>query len=171
MRRVLACLAFLCAACGDREGGVPRVPQVGEPAPAYAARTVDGRPVSLAELRGKTVLLNVWATWCHPCRKELPDLERLHRAHAARGLELVGVSVDEAGQEAAVRDFAREHGVTYPIWLDPGERVSSTFATIGVPSTFLIGPDGTLLWKHVGPVKADDPELVRLLQRSLAAGG
>lgn len=142
-------------------------PVVGEPAPAYAARTADGNPISLADLRGQTVLLNVWATWCHPCRDELPDLQRLHEANAARGLRIVGVSVDAAGQEAEVVAFAREYGVTYDVWLDPKESVSSTFRTIGVPSTFLIAPDGTLLWRHVGPVKADDPELTRLLGQTL----
>ena len=157
--------ALVLAAC--REGGAPRVPQGGDEAPAYAAESIDGKPVSLAGLRGSPVLLNVWATWCIPCRQELPDLQKLHEENAARGLVIVGVSVDVAGQEADVREFAREHGVTYPIWLDPQERVSSAFATVGVPTTVLIGPDGTLLWRHVGPVKADDPELRRLIEQSL----
>ena len=159
-------LAALAAACDGVKP--PRVPQAGDPAPVYAAVTIDGKPVSLADFRGQAVLLNVWATWCHPCREELPDLQRLHQANAARGLRIVGVSVDEAGQEAEVREFAREHGVTYDLWLDPSEKVSSTFATVGVPTTVLIGPDGMLLWRHVGPVKADDPELVRLIEQALA---
>ena len=164
---LLAAGVLALGGCGG-EGG-PRVPQPGDPAPAYAAKSMDGREVSLAGMRGSAVLLNVWATWCHPCREELPDLERLHQAHAARGLKIVGVSVDQSGQEKAVADFVREHGVTYDIWLDPRETVSSTFATVGVPTTVLIGPDGTLLWRHVGPVKADDPELNRLIQQALAA--
>ncbi|HEU0054005.1 MAG TPA: TlpA disulfide reductase family protein [Longimicrobium sp.] len=149
-------------------GGIVRAPQVGEPAPAYAAKTVAGQEVTLASMRGKPVLLNVWATWCHPCREELPDLERLHQAHAARGLRIVGVSIDAAGQEKEVADFAREYGVTYDLWLDPDDRVSSVFASVGVPTTVLIGPDGTLLWRHLGPVKADDPELLKALEQALA---
>ena len=166
VRQVLLAAAALAAAGCE---GAPRAPQVGEPAPAYAAVTADGKPVSLEDLRGRPVLLNVWATWCHPCREELPDLQRLHETHSAQGLRIVGVSVDEAGQEASVQRFAREHGVTYDLWLDPGERVASAFATVGVPTTVLIAPDGTLLWRHVGPVKADDPELTRLLQQALAS--
>jgi len=166
--RLAVVAAVACTAASACEGG-PRIPQVGDAAPEYAARTLEGRPVSLARLRGSVVLLNVWATWCHPCREELPDLQRLHRAHAARGLRVVGVSVDEPGEAAAVRDFAREYGVTYAIWLDPAQDVSSTFATVGVPTTVLVGKDGTLLWRHVGPVRADDPELQRLLADALAA--
>jgi cytochrome c biogenesis protein CcmG/thiol:disulfide interchange protein DsbE len=164
-------ISLALAACdgGKGGGGIPRVSQVGEPAPAYEAKTIAGEPASLAALRGKPVLLNVWATWCHPCREELPDLERLHQANAARGLRIVGVSIDEAGLEREVADFARDYGVTYELWLDPDNRVSSTFAAVGVPITVLIGPDGTLLWRHLGPVKADDPELTRLIEQSLGA--
>lgn len=157
------------AACGEG----PRGPvQVGEAAPEYGAVALEGGgAVSLAELRGKPVLLNVWATWCHPCREELPDLQRLHQEKGPKGLRVVGVSIDERGQGDEVRDFLKEFGVTYAIWLDPAEQVSTTFSTLGVPSTFLIGPDGTLLWKHLGPVKASDPELNRLIDQALAGGG
>jgi cytochrome c biogenesis protein CcmG/thiol:disulfide interchange protein DsbE len=79
--------------------------------------------------------------------------------------------VDNRADRAAVADFAREYGMTYAVWLDPDERVSSTFRTLGVPSTFLIGRDGTILWKHVGPVNAQDPRLVRLLGEALAVPG
>jgi peroxiredoxin len=158
--------ASVLAVCGCEGHGVP---QVGDAAPEYGAATLDGKPISLADLRGKTVLLNVWATWCHPCRAEMPDLQRLHQANAARGLHLVGVTVDDAGTDVEIRYFMEEFGVTYDVWHDPSQDVSSTFATVGVPTTFLIGKDGTILWKHVGPVKADDPELNRILDQELAA--
>jgi thiol-disulfide isomerase/thioredoxin len=161
---VIAASALAVAGC---EGG--GVPSVGDAAPAYAAATVDGKPVSLEGLRGRTVLLNVWATWCHPCRAEMPDLERLHQANAARGLHLVGVTVDDAGMTGEIRDFIQEFGVTYDIWHDPSQDVASTFATVGVPTTFLISREGKLLWKHVGPLKSDDPELNRLLDQELGA--
>jgi thiol-disulfide isomerase/thioredoxin len=160
--------ALLLAACGDRAGGPP---QVGERVPDYAAVALEGgAPVALAELRGSPVLLNVWATWCKPCQKEMPDLQRLHASHGPRGLRIVGVSVDEGGQEADVREFLRGYGVTYTNWLDPAEKVMNAFYTQGVPSTFLIGRDGTLLWKHLGPLRSDDAELNRLLDRALAEG-
>jgi peroxiredoxin len=167
-RRVAAAaLVAVLAACGGEGKSV--VPTVGKPAPEYAATTLEGAPASLAGLRGRPVLLNVWATWCHPCREELPDLERLHQTLSPRGLAVVGVSIDDSGTGAAeVRDFARRYGVTYPLWRDPDQQVMSTFRAVGVPGTYLIGADGTLLWKHVGPVKADDPELGRVLEAALA---
>jgi thiol-disulfide isomerase/thioredoxin len=162
-------LAALLLACSAAER--PATSDVGKPAPAYAAVTLDGDSVSLAALRGKVILLNIWATWCHPCREEIPVLQRLHQAYAGRGLALVGVSVDARGEEAKVRDFARSFGMTYPIWHDPDERASATFLAIGVPATYLIGRDGTLLWRHVGPVREGDPKLKRALERALEAEG
>ncbi len=162
-----AALLLALAACGAEGRVAP--PEVGNPAPAYAAAGMAGDSVSLAALRGRVVLLNVWATWCHPCREEIPALQQLHERWGPRGLELVGVSVDNRADRPAVAEFARDYGMTYAVWLDPDERVSSTFRTLGVPSTFLIGRDGTILWKHVGPVNAGDPQLVRLLGEALAA--
>jgi peroxiredoxin len=154
------------AAASDGGAGPARV-EVGWPVPAYTARTLEGQPTALAALRGRPVLLNVWATWCHPCREEIPALETLHRRHSWQGLQVVGVSVDAAGEEGAIRDFARQFGMTYPIWLDPDDQVSTTFLLVGVPATFLIAKDGTLLWRHVGPIRTDDPTLTEALARAL----
>jgi cytochrome c biogenesis protein CcmG, thiol:disulfide interchange protein DsbE len=163
----LVALLLLLSGCGagDRRFGPV---QVGDAAPAYAARTLAGEPATLAGYRGRPVLLNVWATWCHPCREEIPALEVLHREYAPAGLAVVGVSIDQGGQDAQIRDFLAEYGASYPVWLDPAGDVQSTFSTIGVPTTYLIGPTGTVLWKHVGPVRDDDPELRRLIEASLA---
>jgi cytochrome c biogenesis protein CcmG, thiol:disulfide interchange protein DsbE len=158
-------LILLLAGCEAARGGPP---QVGDPAPAYEAVTLEGaQPVSLQGLRGSPVLLNVWATWCHPCRREMPDLQRLHRERGPAGLRVIGVSIDERGQEDAIRGFLREFGVSYPIWLDPDDRISPTFALIGVPGTYLFGPDGTLLWSRMGPISAEDPGLLRALDTAL----
>ncbi|HUF25969.1 MAG TPA: TlpA disulfide reductase family protein [Gemmatimonadaceae bacterium] len=141
---------------------------IGRPAPAYAARSLAGDSVSLAAHAGEVVLLNVWATWCLPCRDEIPALQRLHERHQADGLRIVGVSVDSHADGERIGAFARDFGVTYAIWLDPDDRVAQTFLTVGVPTTFLIGRDGTLLWRHTGPVRDDDPALLALLGRALA---
>ncbi|HEU0300037.1 MAG TPA: TlpA disulfide reductase family protein [Longimicrobium sp.] len=167
--RLLAILpaALLLAACGDAKTGGPV--KVGAEAPAYAAETLDGERAALAHLRGRPVLLNVWATWCHPCRQEIPALEQLHRTYAPRGLQVIGVSIDQGDQEQGIREFLQEFGASYPIWLDPDGEIQAAYSTMGVPNTFLIGPDGRILWKHVGPVTADNAELVRLIERSLPA--
>ena len=167
----LAVLAGLVAAatgaCERAERGAPV--QIGQPAPAYGTRSIDGDSVSLAGQRGKVVLFNIWATWCIPCREELPALQRLHERYASQGLSLVGVSVDARGEEENVRDFARRYGITYPIWLDPDERAPGLFLAVGVPATYLIGRDGTLLWRRIGPVRDDDPTLRRALEQALRA--
>lgn len=162
-------LALVLAACrsGGEQGAIVAV---GAPVPAYSTTTLAGDSASLASLRGKVVLLNIWATWCHPCREEIPVLQKLHETHAARGLELVGVSVDVGGAEAEIRSFAKDFRMTYPIWLDPAERVSSLFMAVGVPATYLVDRDGVLRWRHVGPVKEGDPALAKALEAALAGG-
>lgn len=125
--------------------------------------------MSLESLRGKPVLLNVWATWCHPCRDEIPELQRLYDRYRGRGLELVGVSVDAVGDEEAIKAFARRYDMTYPIWRDPNENVSTSFLVIGVPATFLIDRGGVLRWKKTGPIGASDTTLTAAIERALAS--
>ena len=151
MRRWLLLAALVGAACS--RGEAPARVEVGIEAPAYAARNLQGDSVSLALLRGKPVLLNVWATWCLPCKEEIPFLEKLHGEHAARGLQIVGVSIDARGDEDKIESFARDFRMTYPIWRDPDERVNARFLAIGVPSTYLIDRDGVLRWKHLGTLR------------------
>lgn len=155
---------------GDRADASSATPvAIGAPAPAYAATTVAGAPAALADLRGRVVLLNIWATWCKPCRQEMPALDTLERRHAAAGLTVVGVSIDEPGERDRIAPFAQELGASYTLWHDPDDRVSSTFLAIGVPASYLIDRDGTLRWRHVGPVTADDPALTAALREALGA--
>ncbi|HEY0969667.1 MAG TPA: TlpA disulfide reductase family protein [Gemmatimonadales bacterium] len=163
----LALALGIAAATGCTAADLPPAGQVGAPAPAYAAVTLDGDSTSLAALRGRPVLLNVWATWCHPCRTEIPVLQALYERRRDEGLEIVGVSIDAAGEDAAVRAFAREYGMTFPIWRDTDSRVTTLFAALGVPATYLIDRDGTLRWKKVGPIAEGDPELARMVEEVL----
>jgi cytochrome c-type biogenesis protein len=168
MRRLLV-LAFV-AGCGAGSEAPSRV-EVGLEAPSYAARTLGGDSVSLALMRGKPVLLNVWATWCLPCKEEIPYLESLHGKHAAEGLQIVGVSVDARGDEGKIEEFAKDFSMTYPIWRDPDERVNSRFLAIGVPSTYLIDRDGILRWKHLGTLRPTTPGFVAALEQVLKPTG
>jgi cytochrome c biogenesis protein CcmG, thiol:disulfide interchange protein DsbE len=165
--RALVCIAAL-SACETKDGRTRMAVVVGAPAPAYAAELQDGTPVSLADHKGEVVLLNIWATWCKPCRQEMPALDTLHRRHAAQGLRIAGVSIDVDDDRAKVAEFAASLGATYTLWYDPDDRVSTTFLAIGVPASYLIGRDGTLRWKHVGPVTADDGPLNAALATALA---
>jgi cytochrome c-type biogenesis protein len=143
--------------------------EIGAPAPAYRTTSLDGDSVSLAAQRGKVVLFNVWATWCHPCRAEIPELRALHAKYEPRGLELVGVSVDADGSDDAIRAFMADFSMAYPIWRDPDERVSAQFLVVGVPATFLIDREGILRWKKTGPIEPGDPTLTAAIERALAS--
>ncbi len=119
---------------------------VGFGAPEFRARRVDGtaREARLSEYRGTVVLLNIWATWCDPCRTEIPGIERLYRELGPRGLKVVAVSIDDAGAEGDIRDFAREYGLTFDILHDPTGEIQRTYQLIGVPESFLIDRDGVI---------------------------
>ena len=158
-------LTTLSACSKDAPQGVVKV---GATAPAYATRALSGDSVSLAGLRGKVVLLNVWATWCHPCRDEIPQLEALHQQYAKDGLVVAGVSVDNNGMDDGIRAFMRDFKMTYAVWLDPDERVSSQFLTIGVPETFLIDRAGVIRWRKIGAIMKGDTTLTNALALALA---
>jgi peroxiredoxin len=159
--------AVSLSAC-DRRGTL-RAPALGAPAPPFSALTMDGETVTLASLTGNVVVLNVWATWCIPCREEIPQLEALHREFAAQGLKTVGVSIDAAGMGADVRDFAAEQGMTYPIWLDPDHQFSLKFLTVGVPETFVIDRAGVIRFRMIGAFRRGDTTLAAAVRRAMAS--
>jgi thiol-disulfide isomerase/thioredoxin len=163
--RCVAALA-LVVAIGCRHESAPRV-AIGEPAPRYAATTLAGDSASTSALAGKVVLLNIWATWCAPCRDEIPYLQSLYERHRGEGLEIVGVSVDARGQEPAIQEFAKRFRMTYPIWRDPDERVQSLYLALGVPSTYLIDRAGILRWRRLGTIHESDTTLTRALAEAL----
>lgn len=158
-------LAATVAACAPAERQGP--PRVGEPARPYAAVTLDGDTVSLASLRGEVVLLNLWATWCTPCRDETPYLQEIYEEHRDQGFRVVGVSMDTRNQTDAVRMFVDEYDVTYTILHDPAMRGMDLYQALGLPATFLIGRDGTLRWLRFGPIPEGDPEFLAALDAVL----
>lgn len=176
---LLATATFMLAACGDDRGPAStdsspapadrRGAQLGAIAPRLESRTLEGVHVTLDSLRGSPVLLNVWATWCHPCRDEIPVLQAIHERNSARGLRVIGVSIDDAGRTADIRRFATEMGMTYSIWLDPDQRVMPSFSVIGVPTTVLIDKDGRLLWRRTGEVKSGDVTLEAAIDSALSS--
>lgn len=147
---------------------MPARVDIGLPAPKYVSQTIDGDSVSLATMKDKVVLLNVWATWCHPCRTEIPELRDIHARYKDKGLELVGVSVDAEGNDEGIREFMKEFQMDYPVWRDPGEQVSTQFLVIGVPATFLIDRKGILRWRKTGPILPNDTSLTNAIERAIA---
>ena len=120
--------------------------EVGNDAPGFSAKTLAAAPQvrTLSDYRGKVVLLNIWATWCPPCREEMPSIQALHETFKARGFTVVAVSIDQAGDEQKIRDFIKEYGLTFEVLHDPDGNIQQIYQTTGVPENFLLGADGTI---------------------------
>jgi cytochrome c-type biogenesis protein len=132
-------------------------------APDYKSITLDGTPVSISDYQGKVILVNLWATWCEPCREEMPALGELHSMFPRSDFEIIGVSIDDPGFEQVIVQTMAEDNLTYPVWLDPENRFQFAFRTIGVPESFLIDADGQIIhqWKGAfDPVSDDTINLV-----------
>jgi cytochrome c biogenesis protein CcmG/thiol:disulfide interchange protein DsbE len=121
----------------------------GTEAPELRAYTVTSprEQRSITDYRGQVVLLNVWATWCPPCREEMPSLQALHESLVDRGLRVVAVSIDDPGSEADIGEFVHEHGLTFEILHDDAAAIMNRYRVGGVPQTFLIDRDGRIRYK------------------------
>ena len=128
-----------------------------------------GKDHSLEEFRGKVVLLNIWATWCAPCREEMPALDRLQAQLGGPQFEVIALSIDQQGP-AVVRRFFDETGIkVLQLYIDPTAQASFRLATVGVPATLLVDRSGREVWRRVGPAKWDAPEMVQNLSRRIEA--
>lgn len=143
-------------------------PRVGRPAIEYVATTLEGDSVSLGSLRGQVVLLNLWATWCVPCRQETPYLQSVFEEHEGEGLRVVGVSLDTGDAAGDIRAFVEEYGVTYTILHDPRMRGLELYQVIGLPGSFLIDREGILRWMQYGPIREGDSAFLRALEDALS---
>lgn len=136
--------------------------------PEVAFRDADGNAVKLADFRGRTVLLNVWATWCTPCREEMPTLDRLQAELGGPRFAVVALSVDRGGADA-VRAFFREIGIEHlGIHVDPSGRASRQLKVMGLPSTLLLDAEGREVGRLVGPAEWDTPAMIRFLRDRIA---
>jgi cytochrome c biogenesis protein CcmG, thiol:disulfide interchange protein DsbE len=124
----------------------------GASAPSFSAETLEGERIELSQLRGEVVLVNVWATWCWPCRREMPSFEALHRDLGDQGLRIVAVSIDKAGASGDIREFLDELGITFTVLHDPENRISTAFQAIGVPETYLIDARGVIRKRWIGRI-------------------
>jgi thiol-disulfide isomerase/thioredoxin len=156
-----AALALALAPVADlRAEPVPPVP-----APAWKLKDVEGNPVTSDQFKGKVVVLDFWATWCPPCKAEIPGYIELQKKYAAEGLVFVGVSVDEDGPEV-VKKFIKEHGINYPVVMF-SEGVVNAYGPIeGYPTTFIIDRDGKIRDKKLGarPTAEFEKEILAVLK-------
>jgi len=132
----------------DKKGSA--ITATGKPAPALSLPALDGHTVSLADYRGKTVVIAYWASWCSPCRAEMPILNRLYQRgrNTDHEFEILAVSVDE--DRAAAQSFVHETGMTYPVLLDPGEKTVDAFHVESVPSLVVVDPAGQIIFGRSG---------------------
>lgn len=125
-----------------------------KPAKDFSAPSLNGRPLRLADYKGKVVLLNFWATWCPPCREEMPGMERLYQRYKDKGFVVLAVSVDSEGGPVVV-PFVKEHKLTFPIGLDPKMDVADRYGVRGLPSSFIMDRTGALVAMALGPRQWD----------------
>ncbi len=140
-------------------------PDPDEKAAALSGPALDGRTLALSGFAGKVVLVDFWATWCGPCREEIPDLVKLREKLKDRGFEIFGVSMDEEG-EKAVRTFTAKQPITYPVVLNGGERPPKGWTVPGLPTAYLIGRHGEVLKRWFG--EKDMPDLEKDVLAALA---
>lgn len=147
----------------------------GSPAPSFTASDLRGNEVSLEDYAGSVVLLNVWATWCPPCRHEMPSMQRLYEDFDDEPFEVVAVSVDAPAGETDdqgnpggnVGEFVDELGLTFPILHDPAGKIQRIYQVRGLPESFVIGKDGVIYRKVAGATEWDEPEYKELIRRLL----
>ena len=139
----VALLAFIGSRMWPQVAAAFGVRSASAQAPSFELTTLDGQQLSLASLRGKVVLVNFWATWCPPCRIEMPGFQRVYEAKRDKGFTIVGISTDAVGS-GAVADFVRERGITYPIAMATGAVVQDFGGARTLPTSFLIDRDGRI---------------------------
>jgi cytochrome c biogenesis protein CcmG/thiol:disulfide interchange protein DsbE len=160
---VVSVLLLLTYGLGTDPKVIPS-PLVNREAPAFTLQLFDGGTVRLADLRGKVVVLNFWASWCYPsCWNEAPRLERVWERYRNQGVMVVGVNYQDKEEDA--RAFIRRFNKTYPNGPDTGSRISIDYGVYGVPETFFIDPQGRIAHKHIGEVSTAvlDDWITRLL--------
>ncbi len=127
----------------------------------FKVTTLSGETKSRSSLKGKVILLNFWATWCPPCKQEIPTIEKLHNTMKGQNFEVFAVSVGETPD--TVKKFVAQQKMTYPVYLDPQNLLSRTYASQGIPTTYLIDKNGMFIAALIGAYDYANPELVAIL--------
>lgn len=169
----------------DASADIPENLSLGKMAPAFTLRDTNGRKVSLSDYKGKAVIVDFWATWCAPCKVEIPWLEKFHDQYASQGLEILGVSEDDldldnkaklADEKQAIAKKAAQMKINYPVLIDDasvdtpyGKLVGNTQGIDGLPTTFFIDRDGKVIASTLGLVSRD--EIEANIKKALSSGG
>lgn len=161
---LFCCIAALAVGCSKDKAGVPvKSPSEKSQAPEINIVSLDNQQLSLASLKGKVVLLNFWATWCPPCREEIPSMMKLNTFMVGKPFQMVCVSVDEGGKDA-VETYFKNSGFSLPAYTDPSGRVAKIYGITGVPETFVIDKNGIIVKKVIGGLDWNSPEVIAFLE-------
>jgi len=164
---VLTLILIAVVGCSRKESAsgpaTPSAPVAeGKPAPSFTLPDLSGKNVSLAEHRGKVVLVNFWATWCPPCREEIPSMVRLNTIMAGKPFQMLCISINEEGKKE-VDSFLSTQKITLPVLLDPANQVARLYGITGVPETFIVDPKGVVVKHVVGGLDWSSKEVVDFL--------
>jgi peroxiredoxin len=169
--------------CSEQEGANPSVENPGDPAetvrqlkecpqegclaPAFILPDLTGKQVNLSDFRGKVVLLNIWATWCGPCKREIPSLDRLYQLRKDREFDILAVSVDKTST-SDVASFVAKYQMSFPVLHDKSGGVSQKYWARAIPSSFLLDREGVIRWKIAGSIEWDDPRILSRIDQLLS---
>jgi len=146
----------------------PRGIEVGDRVPEYTAVDLAGSVVSFEDYLGEVVLVNVWATWCGPCRVEMPSIQAAHEHYRDRGFTVLAISIDAGpGHREKVMEFAEEYELDFPILLDPEGKIGRIFQTVGVPETFVLDREGRIAKRLIGATNWDSQGNQALIEELL----
>ena len=175
----LALLTAGVLGCGEDESNpgekspVPPTPELKESpqegflAPDFVLQDLAGKSHTLSDLRGQVVLVNIWVTWCGPCKREIPSLVRLYQSRRDKGLEILAVSVDRTSSDR-VASFADGYQMNFPVLLNPRGDVGNKYWARSIPSTFLVDKKGVIRWKVIGTREWDDAQSLAKIDPLLA---
>ena len=153
------CLPLILAACGD----VPQKAVVGGKAPDFSLVDKQGKTWTLSKLKGKVVFVNFWATWCPPCREEMPSMQRLYSLMPKDKFEMLAILENDKPERADA--FAKQLGITLPILYDEEKKAWPKYGLTGLPETFIVDKQGVIREKFIGPAQWDSPQAVEMLKK------
>jgi peroxiredoxin len=152
----LLILAMMVAACSGSEAGEPQGVNEGNRARDFTLEALDGNTVSLEDHRGSVVLVNFWATWCAPCRAEIPDIQAIYDERQGDGFVVLGVNVEETREQ--VEPFVNEFNISYPVLLDESGRLLKMYRAMGLPMSVIVDQEGVIHARHIGYLSATQLE-------------